>query len=167
MSHFEDFQKWIKEIMSTIIKNLGSNVEARYELCGLTNYPMSIQYYINVKFKNKNNQSEELSIILKRPSRKSLDWSVAPIISSTMRSCFTRCTLSLVRILRNASTPMNDRPSIQWSPWRTLINEDTVLVHICMTFLWNTHWRRFARLDDSTAKDMLWRSCNARNFSIL
>lgn len=59
--------------MSTIIKNLGSNVEARYELCGLTNYPMSIQYYINVKFKNKNNQSEELSIILKRPSRKSLD----------------------------------------------------------------------------------------------
>jgi len=56
--------------MSTIIENLGSNVNgAQYELCRFTEYIMSIQYYINVKFKNKNSHSEELSMILKRPMK--------------------------------------------------------------------------------------------------
>lgn len=65
MSHIEENQKWIEEVTSTIIENLGSNVdEARYELCGFTDYLMSIQYYINMKFK-----SEELAIILKRPTQ--------------------------------------------------------------------------------------------------
>ncbi|XP_018315498.1 uncharacterized protein [Mycetomoellerius zeteki] len=66
MSHVED--KWIKEITTTIIENLGSNVdEAQYEVHGFTNYWMSIQYYLNVKFTNKTGHSEELPIILKRP----------------------------------------------------------------------------------------------------
>jgi len=70
MSHVEDSQKWIKEVMSTIIENLGSNVnEARFELCELKDYFMSIQYRVNVKFKNKNGYNEELFVILKRPTQ--------------------------------------------------------------------------------------------------
>ncbi|XP_011166867.2 uncharacterized protein LOC105200819 [Solenopsis invicta] len=74
MSRIEDFQKWLDEVMSTIIENLGSNVnEARYELCRFIDYPMSTQYYINIKFKNKNGDSDErdsdeLAIMLKRPT---------------------------------------------------------------------------------------------------
>ncbi|XP_011871524.1 PREDICTED: uncharacterized protein LOC105564043 [Vollenhovia emeryi] len=69
MSRVEE-NKWIKEVMLQVIKNLGSNVnEAGYELCKLAENPMSSQYYINVKFKNKNGQSEGRSILLKRPTQ--------------------------------------------------------------------------------------------------
>ncbi|KYN07504.1 hypothetical protein ALC62_01706 [Cyphomyrmex costatus] len=69
MSH-ENFQKWLDEVMSKIIKNLGMDVgNARYKLFDCTGiFIASIVYRIRLQFENKTNrQNEELSIILKRP----------------------------------------------------------------------------------------------------
>ncbi|KAL0120047.1 hypothetical protein PUN28_008019 [Cardiocondyla obscurior] len=70
MSQVEQFQKWIKDVMSKVIKNLGSNVdEARYDvLSDHIDYYTCDQCSVNIKFKNKNGHDEEQSIILKRPT---------------------------------------------------------------------------------------------------
>ncbi|XP_072743054.1 uncharacterized protein [Anoplolepis gracilipes] len=71
MSLVEDFQRWLEEVMSKVIENLGSNVEeAQYELSESVDIVMSTMYYVCVKFKNKTKgeQREELFIILKRPT---------------------------------------------------------------------------------------------------
>ncbi|EGI63189.1 PREDICTED: uncharacterized protein LOC105148320 [Acromyrmex echinatior] len=69
MSYDEDFQKWIKNIMSKIIESFGPNIdEARYEITESIDIFMSTIHYVCVKFKNRlTNQNEEHSIILKRP----------------------------------------------------------------------------------------------------
>lgn len=71
MSHIEDFEKWNKEIILKVIENLGQNVdEARYEISEQIDNFMSTIYFVCVKFKNgTKNQSEEFSIVLKRPNR--------------------------------------------------------------------------------------------------
>ncbi|KMR01220.1 hypothetical protein RF55_989 [Lasius niger] len=72
MSRVEDFQRWFNEVMSKIIENLGSNVEeAQYELSESNDIFMSTLYHVHVKFKNKTKrgQSEELSMVLKRPTQ--------------------------------------------------------------------------------------------------
>ncbi|XP_072761563.1 uncharacterized protein [Anoplolepis gracilipes] len=71
MSLVEDFQRWLEEVMSKVIENLGSNVEeAQYELSESVDIVMSTMYYVCVKFKNKTKggQREELFMILKRPT---------------------------------------------------------------------------------------------------
>ncbi|KYN36628.1 hypothetical protein ALC56_08417 [Trachymyrmex septentrionalis] len=69
MSYDEDFQKWIKKIMSKIIESFGPNIdEAQYEITEPTDIFMSTICYACVKFKNRlTDQSEEHSVILKRP----------------------------------------------------------------------------------------------------
>ncbi|KYM97662.1 hypothetical protein ALC62_11653 [Cyphomyrmex costatus] len=71
MSHDENLQKWIKNVMSKIIERFGSNVDkAQYEITESTDICMSIMYYMCVKFKNRlTGQNEEHSIILKRPKQ--------------------------------------------------------------------------------------------------
>ncbi|XP_050458868.1 uncharacterized protein LOC126855345 [Cataglyphis hispanica] len=72
MSCVEDFQRWLKEVMRKVIENLGSNVEeAQYELSESTDVFMSSLYHVCVKFKNKTKegQSEEVFIVLKRPTQ--------------------------------------------------------------------------------------------------
>ncbi|XP_071636674.1 uncharacterized protein [Temnothorax longispinosus] len=71
MSHTEDFEKSNKEVISKIIEDLGQNVdEVRYELSEQADNIMSTVHYICVKFKNRTKgQSEELSLVIKRPSR--------------------------------------------------------------------------------------------------
>ncbi|KYQ57552.1 hypothetical protein ALC60_03514 [Trachymyrmex zeteki] len=69
MSH-ENFQEWLDEVMSKIIKNLGLDVDnTRYKLFETTGiFIASIVYRIHLQFENKTNiQKEELFIILKRP----------------------------------------------------------------------------------------------------
>lgn len=72
MSDEEDFQKWIKDVMSRIIENLGLDVnETRYKLSKSTSKHMSIIYYIDLQFENKTKeQNEEFSMILKKPLQK-------------------------------------------------------------------------------------------------
>lgn len=69
MSDTENPQQWVKEAMSKVIENLGPNLgKVRYDLDTSTEYRMSDLYYVCLKFTNKTtSQSEELSIILKRP----------------------------------------------------------------------------------------------------
>ncbi|KYN36630.1 hypothetical protein ALC56_08420 [Trachymyrmex septentrionalis] len=71
MFHTEDVKKWNKEVILKIIENLKENVdEARYEISKQTGNVMSIIYNICVKFKNRTkDQSEEFSIILKKPTQ--------------------------------------------------------------------------------------------------
>ncbi|KYM82561.1 hypothetical protein ALC53_07052 [Atta colombica] len=69
MSH-ENFQKWLDEVMSKIIKNFGLDIDSvRYKLLESTGiFISSIVYRIHLQFENKTNrQNEELFIILKRP----------------------------------------------------------------------------------------------------
>ncbi|XP_071558073.1 uncharacterized protein [Temnothorax nylanderi] len=70
MSHVEDFQRWISEVMPRIIENLGLDVDkVRYEIFEFGSISiMSNLYRISLQFENKTNgQNEELSMILKRP----------------------------------------------------------------------------------------------------
>ncbi|XP_011871825.1 PREDICTED: uncharacterized protein LOC105564212 [Vollenhovia emeryi] len=69
MSHAEDSQRWIDEVMARIIENLGLDVDkARYELSKTVNFIATAMYYVRLQFKNKtNDQHEELSVVLKRP----------------------------------------------------------------------------------------------------
>ncbi|XP_012524464.3 uncharacterized protein LOC105829926 [Monomorium pharaonis] len=69
MARAKDYNTWSEEITSKIIEKFGQNIdEVQYEICGQSDFIMSSMYYINVKFKNKTkDQSEEYSIILKRP----------------------------------------------------------------------------------------------------
>ncbi|KYM87853.1 hypothetical protein ALC53_03289 [Atta colombica] len=71
MSYDEDFQKWIKKVMSKIIESFGPNIdEAQYEITETSNVCMSTIHYACVKFKNRlTDQNEEHSIILKRPKQ--------------------------------------------------------------------------------------------------
>ncbi|XP_039312290.1 uncharacterized protein LOC105203256 [Solenopsis invicta] len=71
MSHVEDSQRWLNEVMSKIIENLGPNAdEARYKLSKSIVLIMTGIYYVRLQFKNKTNgQNEELSIVLKRPQQ--------------------------------------------------------------------------------------------------
>ncbi|XP_077267609.1 uncharacterized protein LOC143900305 [Temnothorax americanus] len=70
MSHVEDFQRWIGEVMPRIIENLGLDVDkVRYEIFKFgSNCIMSNLYRVSLQFENKTNeQNEKLSMILKRP----------------------------------------------------------------------------------------------------
>ncbi|KAL6257128.1 hypothetical protein P5V15_012060 [Pogonomyrmex californicus] len=69
MSDSNNFQRWLKEVMSKIIESFGSNVdEFQYEITNNRDILMSTLQNISVKYKNKTTgQSEEHSIILKRP----------------------------------------------------------------------------------------------------
>lgn len=74
MSHDEmsqDSGKWIKQVMANIIEALGVNKDnAHYELDTSNNIYASVLYYIIVRFKNrKSNETEELNMILKRPTQ--------------------------------------------------------------------------------------------------
>lgn len=71
MSHIEDLEKWNKEVILKVIENLGQNVdEVRYEISEQIDNVMSTIYYVRVKFKNETKgQSEEYSVVLKRPAR--------------------------------------------------------------------------------------------------
>lgn len=71
MSEIEDSQGWLDEVMAKIIENLGLDVDtARYDLSKSVDFIMTIVYFIRLQFKNKtNSQNEELSIVLKRPSK--------------------------------------------------------------------------------------------------
>ncbi|XP_025074720.1 uncharacterized protein LOC112552818 [Pogonomyrmex barbatus] len=65
MSHIEDVQKWLEEVMSELIQNLKLN-KARYEISESVDYTMSTLYYINIKYKNRTNgEIEELPVVLK------------------------------------------------------------------------------------------------------
>lgn len=68
MSHDENFQRWIEEVMSKIIKNLGPNVSnARYELSDLNSNFMSTTYNVSVTFDDEEkSKSVNLPIILKK-----------------------------------------------------------------------------------------------------
>lgn len=81
MSHVEDINKWLANVMPRIIENLGPKVdEAEYELSDANASIMSTMCFVRVKFKNRTNgQSEELPIVLKRPVR---DESMREIICS-------------------------------------------------------------------------------------
>ncbi|XP_077264157.1 uncharacterized protein LOC143898495 [Temnothorax americanus] len=67
-SHVEDSQRWLDQVMASIIENLGLDVDkARYEISKSINFIMTIVYYVRLQFKNKaNDQNEELSMVLKR-----------------------------------------------------------------------------------------------------
>ncbi|XP_011166868.1 uncharacterized protein LOC105200820 [Solenopsis invicta] len=70
MSHSEDVQRWIKNVMSKIMESFGPNIdEARYEITKPDGeLYMSTMYYACVKFKNRmTSQNEEWYMILKRP----------------------------------------------------------------------------------------------------
>ncbi|XP_011702241.1 PREDICTED: uncharacterized protein LOC105458548 [Wasmannia auropunctata] len=71
MSDTENLKKQNKEVISKILENLGQNAdEAQYEITKQSDVFMSTIDYIRVKFKNRTkNQSEEFSIVLKRPIR--------------------------------------------------------------------------------------------------
>ncbi|EZA55347.1 hypothetical protein X777_04801 [Ooceraea biroi] len=68
----EDTQRWLKEVMSKIIDNLGPDIDkARYELYQLVDTVMSTQFYVRVKFRDrsKKNGDEEISLVLKRSAQ--------------------------------------------------------------------------------------------------
>ncbi|KAL0120046.1 hypothetical protein PUN28_008018 [Cardiocondyla obscurior] len=69
MSQSDDFQEWIKTVMSKVIETFGPDIEGpRYEVDEPSDVLMSTMYYACVKFKNKlTGRNEEHSIILKRP----------------------------------------------------------------------------------------------------
>ncbi|XP_024877833.1 uncharacterized protein LOC112458440 [Temnothorax curvispinosus] len=70
-SHVEDSQRWINQVMARIIENLGLDVDkARYEISKSINFLVTTIYYVRLQFKNKeNDQNEELSMVLKRPTK--------------------------------------------------------------------------------------------------
>ncbi|TGZ38654.1 Uncharacterized protein DBV15_11578, partial [Temnothorax longispinosus] len=70
-SHVEDSQRWIDQVMARIIENLGLDVDkARYEISKSINFLVTTIYYVRLQFKNKeNDQNEELSMVLKRPTK--------------------------------------------------------------------------------------------------
>lgn len=74
MSSDENFQRWIENIISKIIENIGSDVnETRYELSKSIKLYVSNLYYICVRFASKEKeQSKELPIILKRPMQEKI-----------------------------------------------------------------------------------------------
>ncbi|XP_011871525.1 PREDICTED: uncharacterized protein LOC105564045 [Vollenhovia emeryi] len=68
MSHDEDSQKWMKDVTSGIIKNLGLDIEkVRYKVSEPTKKFTSTIYYILLQFENKTKeQNKELSVIVKK-----------------------------------------------------------------------------------------------------
>ncbi|XP_024888265.1 uncharacterized protein LOC112465106 [Temnothorax curvispinosus] len=69
MSHDKDFKKWIEDVMSKIIENLGLDVDkVRYKVSESINKYMSTIYYVLLQFENKTKeQNEEFPMILKKP----------------------------------------------------------------------------------------------------
>lgn len=69
MSHDEDFQKWLKNVTSKTIENLGLDVgKVRYKISASTSKFMSTIYYVFLQFENKTTkQTEEFSMVLKKP----------------------------------------------------------------------------------------------------
>ncbi|EZA55349.1 hypothetical protein DMN91_004503 [Ooceraea biroi] len=69
MLHDKDFQRWLKEVMSKILENLGLNdSDARYELPNLKDNIMSTTYNMCVRYEDKaKGESVKLSMILKKP----------------------------------------------------------------------------------------------------
>ncbi|XP_039301691.1 uncharacterized protein LOC105200817 [Solenopsis invicta] len=68
MSHNEHSQKWIKNIISKTIENLGLDVDkTRYTLSEPKNRFMSTIYYVLLQFENKTTgENEEFPIVVKR-----------------------------------------------------------------------------------------------------